>query len=141
MNVLVSAIHCLILHLTADSDSDGGTTRDQVHLNCREGLAVFILVSVPLNIYCKFKRATRPAEMDVQHSHSYLRKEEGAFKHQCGQLLIETALIRQRAVSSQSLILSSTEINFVACSVASFLSPEKHKLKKPSNKTQCTSRS
>lgn len=127
--------------LAAHSDNDVGNFGDQMHLKCREELAVFIIVSIPLNIYHKFKPATRSAEMEIKHSHLYPMKEEGAFKHQRVQLLNETALFRQKnSLSAQSLVLSSTETNLVVSSAASLLSPEKHK-HKLSNKAHCISRS
>lgn len=85
--------------LAAHSDNDVGNFGDQMHLKCREELAVFIIVSIPLNIYHKFRPATRSAEMEIKHSHPYLMKEEGAFKHQRVQLLNETALFRQKTLS------------------------------------------
>lgn len=129
----------VLLHLAAHSDNDGGTSGDQMHFNCKEELAAFIIASIPLNIYCKFQPAARPAEMEIKHSHSRLMKEEGAFKHQYVQLLNETALFRQQTVPAQSLVLSSAETNFVVSSIASLSSPEKHKLKKLSNKAHCIS--
>lgn len=66
-------------------------------------------------------------------------KEEGAFKHQYVQLLNKTALFRQQTVPAQSFMLSSAETNSVVSSIVSLLSPEKHKLKKLSNKAHCIS--